>query len=108
VTERILATGEPVLNHEFSGQTARAPGIVRQWNESWYPLRDDRGEVIGFGAVVEEITVRKRAEATKQNFQALAVSSAEIPYRLSADWTWLDTYMPSSPVWEACSGLNCR
>jgi len=62
VTGRILATGEPVLNHEFSGETPAAPGVTRCWNESWYPVRDGAGEVLGFGAIVEEITERKRAE----------------------------------------------
>jgi len=61
VTGRILATGEAMLNHEFSGETPAAPGATRFWNQSWYPVRDGAGEVVGFGAVVEEITERKRA-----------------------------------------------
>ncbi len=62
VTGRILATGEAVLNHEFSGETPAAPGVTRFWNESWYPVRDSAGEIIGLGAVVEDITERKHAE----------------------------------------------
>jgi len=62
VTGRILATGEAELNHEFSGETPAAPGATRFWNESWYPVRDGAGEVLGFGAVIEDITERKRAE----------------------------------------------
>ncbi len=64
VTDRILATGEAVLNHEFSGETPAAPGVKRFWNESWYPVHDGAGEIMGFGAVVEEITARKQSEAT--------------------------------------------
>jgi len=63
VTARILATGQPVLDHEFTGETLRAPGITRHWNESWYPVRDERSEIIGFSGVVVEITARKQAEA---------------------------------------------
>ncbi len=62
VTGRILATGEAELNHEFSGETPSAPGVMRIWNESWYPVHDGAGEVMGFGGVVEEITERKHAE----------------------------------------------
>ena len=62
VTGRILATGEAVLNHEFSGETSSAPCVTRFWNESWYPVRDGAGEVVGFGGIVEEITERKQAE----------------------------------------------
>jgi len=62
VTGRILATGEAELNHEFSGETPAAPGLMRFWSESWYPVRDDAGEVMGFGGVVEDITARRQAE----------------------------------------------
>ncbi|MDP1916882.1 MAG: PAS domain-containing protein [Myxococcales bacterium] len=66
VTERILATGQPVLDHEFTGETPRAPGVTRTWSESWYPVPDERGEIIGFGAVVVDITERKHAETALQ------------------------------------------
>ena len=70
VTARILATDRPVLDHEFSGETARAPGITRYWNQSWYPVRDGRGEIMGFGGVVDEITERKRAEDAVRESEA--------------------------------------
>jgi len=63
LTDRILATGDAELNHEFSGETSAAPGVTRFWNESWYPVCDGAGELLGFGAVIEEITERKRAES---------------------------------------------
>ncbi|MGE5610847.1 MAG: PAS domain-containing protein [Bacillota bacterium] len=62
VTEQILSTGQPVRQHEFSGETAMLPGVKRYWSESWYPVRNASNDIIGFGAVVEEITDRKRAE----------------------------------------------
>ena len=73
VTARILATGEAVLNHEFSGETPAAPGVKRVWSECWYLVRDGAGEVLGFGGIVEEITDRERTEA--------ALRSSEIRYR---------------------------
>lgn len=62
VTNHILETGKAVCNYEFSGETAAAPGFQRYWNESWYPMQDSDGKVIGFGAVVEDITERKQTE----------------------------------------------
>ncbi len=62
VTSRILATGEAVLNHEFSGETPAAPGAMRFWRESWYPVPDGTGEIVGFGVIVDETTARKQAE----------------------------------------------
>jgi len=61
-TDRIVATGEPVLNHEYSGEPLAASGVTRFFSESWYPVRDGAGELSGFGAIVEDITARKQAE----------------------------------------------
>lgn len=63
VTDRIRRTGKPVLNHEFTGETAAAKGEQRCWSESWYPVHNAQDELMGFSAIVEDITERKRAEA---------------------------------------------
>ena len=88
VTGRILATGEAVLDHEFSGETPAAPGVMRHWNESWYPLRDAAGEVLGFGGIVEEITARKQAEAqlVKVNENLLVASLRQHELAERAEW----------------------
>lgn len=69
VTNRILSTGRPIMNHEFSGETAAAPGMIRYWNENWYPVYDQGGEIRGFGVVVEDVTERKGAEAALREAQ---------------------------------------
>ena len=71
VTARIVATGQPVLDHECTGETAREPGVTRTWNESWYPVRDEHGEIIGFSAMVVDITERKQADAALRGNAAL-------------------------------------
>jgi PAS domain S-box-containing protein len=62
IVGQILKTGEPVKNRELCGEVPSAPGIRRYWNESWYPLYANTGEIVGFGAIVEDITERKHAE----------------------------------------------
>jgi two-component system, LuxR family, sensor kinase FixL len=62
VTQQILTTRAAVCNHEFCGETNSQPGVTRTWNESWFPVRNQEGTIIGFGIVVEEITERKQAE----------------------------------------------
>ena len=100
VSTRILATGQPVLDHEFSGETPRAPGVIRHWNESWYPVRDDSEEIIGFGAVVEEITARKQAAAelrlSNDRFELAVKASTAVLWQQDLDlrFTWLHNPAP--------------
>ena len=74
---RIIATGEPVLDLEISGETAARPGVRRTWTESWLPLKNAEGAVIGFNIVAEEITDRKQAE---EEIRSMARFPAENPY----------------------------
>ena len=68
---RIIETGEPVINYELTGETASQPGVVRTWLESWYPLHDEQGEVIGINVVADEVTEEKRVEAERAREQAM-------------------------------------
>jgi PAS domain S-box-containing protein len=96
----ILATGQPVLDREFAGETARAPGVTRYWNGSWYPVHSQRGEIIGFGAVVEEITQRKQAEAAlrllNDRFELAVKCSRVVLWQqdLELSYTWLHNPSP--------------
>lgn len=80
VTQRILETGKPVLDREFSGQTPAVSGARRHWSESWYPIWDERGEIAGFGVVVQEVTARKQVELT--------LREREKHFRIVADFTY--------------------
>ncbi|MGH1395752.1 MAG: hybrid sensor histidine kinase/response regulator, partial [Trichormus sp.] len=66
IFRNIIQTGEPVLDIELSGETAAQPGVQRTWRESWYPLRDDDGQVIGINIVCEEISDRKQLEIERE------------------------------------------
>jgi PAS domain S-box-containing protein len=59
---RVLETGEPLLNVEITGEAPANPGVQGIWNESWFPLRDDAGQIIGINVVAEEITERRLNE----------------------------------------------
>jgi len=60
--ERVLATGEPVVHTESTDDEALQMGVRRHWLSSYYPVHTPDGEVIGIGAVIMEITDRKRAD----------------------------------------------
>jgi PAS domain S-box-containing protein len=74
---RVIDTGEPWLGVEVQGETPAAPGEVRIWDESFFPVRIG-GEIVGIGSVVKEITSRRRAE------QALAASEARFRRLIAA------------------------
>jgi PAS domain S-box-containing protein len=59
---RVLETGEPVIETELQGERPPQPGVIGTWLESWYPLRDADGKIIGLNKVVLDITDRKRDE----------------------------------------------
>jgi PAS domain S-box-containing protein len=68
--QRVLETGEPLLNLEISGETSAQPGIYRTWNENFYPLKDRTGRTIGINVVTQEITDRKRSAEVLQESEA--------------------------------------
>jgi PAS domain S-box-containing protein len=60
VLEEVIRTKKPLLDHEFSGSTVKEPGVVRYWNESWYPISGDG--FLGVGVLVQETTELKRQQ----------------------------------------------
>jgi len=64
--QQVLATGEAILNLEFSGETPRYPGVECHWLSSFFPIRDTAGAIVALGATAVEITERKQAELQLQ------------------------------------------
>ena len=67
ILHKVFATGEPVLNVEVSGECRPQPGVQRHWVESFFPITGSDGSPEGVGAIVVDITERKRAEAALQS-----------------------------------------
>lgn len=59
---RVLATGEPALNFEASGETPARPGVLRHWRASYFPILGLDGRPAAIGVIVVEVTEQKRAE----------------------------------------------
>ena len=60
---RVLATGEPLVGADVSGETPRAPGVQRTFRRSYYPVRVTDGRIVGVVAIVEELTEARRTAA---------------------------------------------
>ena len=90
--ERILATGEPVIDHEVSSETPAEPGVRRWWRESWLPVRDERGRVGGIQVIVRDITDEKRAaealQLSEQRLRSAIESSGVAVWDHRGDETW--------------------
>jgi PAS domain S-box-containing protein len=93
ILTRILATGEPALNIEVSGETPAEPGITRYWLASYFPVPGAKGEAGGIGAIVVEDTARRRAEQGRrrsgEQYQAIIENATYGIYRSSADGRFL-------------------
>ena len=69
IMQRVLASGEPVLNVELSGNPPSTPEETRAFLGTFFPVRVGQ-DVTGIGVVLVEVTDLKRAQ------QALQVSEA--------------------------------
>jgi two-component system CheB/CheR fusion protein len=63
VLRRVLETGQPVVDFEFTGETPAHPGRRRTWVESWHPIKDAGGNVVAVNVVAREVTEQREAEA---------------------------------------------
>jgi PAS domain S-box-containing protein len=59
---KVLESGEPLVHTESTDDDALIIGERRHWLSSYYPVRTAEGEVIGVGAVIMEVTDRRRAD----------------------------------------------
>ncbi len=104
VAEKILETGEPVLNVEISGETAAHPGVERFWIENWLPLKDEAGNIWGINVLAEEVTERKRLEESRQReteFRTLAEHTPDNVARLDRSLR----YLYVNPAMVASTGI---
>jgi hypothetical protein len=63
VYRRVVETGEPLIRHEASTDLAvERLGEERHWLSTYFPVKTPDGTTLGVGAVIMEITERKRAE----------------------------------------------
>ena len=100
---RVIESGDPEIDIEVSGEAPGAPGLERYWVASLYPVRGAGDRVMGVGAVVVDITGRKRAEVRSHFLaEATAALNASLDYEITlanvarltvpqlADWCVVD------------------
>ncbi len=66
---KVIETGEPLFDGTVEAETPAHPGVVRNFQHSYYPNRSKDGRIVGVSCVVEDITERKRAEGEKSRLE---------------------------------------
>ena len=80
---QVLETGRAISSAEVSGSTSAAPGVTREFDVSYWPVRrrgDD--EILGVGSVVFEVTERRAAERALREqtvrYESLLLALSEV------------------------------
>jgi len=80
---QVLETGRAISSAEISGSTSAAPGVRREFDVSYWPVRrrgDD--EILGVGSVVFEVTERRAAERALREqtvrYESLLLALSEV------------------------------
>ena len=60
---RVIESGQPIVDVEMIGTTQARPNEQRYWLSSYYPVRNDTGDLLGVNVAVRDVTRRKHAEA---------------------------------------------
>jgi PAS domain S-box-containing protein len=65
ILRRVLKSGRSILNIEIEGETLKAQGIMRTWEASYFPIRDEFGHVAAIAGIISDITDRKALERAR-------------------------------------------
>ncbi|HEY9850258.1 MAG TPA: PAS domain S-box protein [Leptolyngbyaceae cyanobacterium] len=82
--QKVLATGQPILNRELSGEVPYQEGVQHYWLVSHFPIFGGDNSPEGVGVVVVDITDRKIAEAelleSKRFIEQVTESTSAVLY----------------------------
>ena len=95
---RVIDHGESLPGIEISGETPAQPGVIRVWEEGFYPVEVPGLGIIGAGVVVVEVTEQRREQDA---LRELAQQERAIARRLQAGL--LPTSIPELAGYEVCS-----
>jgi PAS domain S-box-containing protein len=83
--EKVLATGDPVINIELRGEVAADPGVTRDWLASFYAVPASADEAAGVGIIVQDITDERRAREEVRQRARQQAAVAELGERALRD-----------------------
>jgi PAS domain S-box-containing protein len=79
---RVAKTGQALVGVQLRGQTPREPGRTRRYLSNYYPVALGRGERLGIGATIVDVTDRAEAaeavRAQRDLYEALMRAQSEL------------------------------
>ncbi|MEH2320982.1 PAS domain S-box protein [Nostoc sp.] len=73
--QRVLDTGEPLVNMEISGETRGQPKRYGYWLGNYYPVNNAMGETVGIGIILADVTAAKQTQValreSEERFRAM-------------------------------------
>ncbi|MCB0050138.1 MAG: PAS domain S-box protein, partial [Caldilinea sp.] len=85
-----LATGEAFIGIEIVGGTPAEPSVLHTLKCHWHPIKHSDGTIIGFNAMVEDITDRKHAQARRERSEQNMAHAQRIGHLGSWEWDVLN------------------
>ena len=68
---QVIDSGRPLVEIEATGEAPAAPGVVRHWISSYFPVFGPDHRLVGVNAVVLDITERKRQQQRERDHQEM-------------------------------------
>ena len=77
IYQQVLNTGESILNVEVEGDDTCNPGSRGYWLVSYHPIFNLTRQVIGIGYMAIDISARKRAEESLQQYKRIISTTTD-------------------------------
>lgn len=82
--QTVLETGRPIVNREINAPATAAPGELRHWLDSYYPVAALGAPPIGVGVIVNDVTeITRTSAALHASEQKLAALVDLLPVGIS-------------------------
>ena len=102
--ERVLTTGQPLLNVELKGSLHAQHTEEHHYVASYYPVKVASGRLIGLGATVHDVTPKRDTQSalhrSESRFHALVLTTAQVVWTANAQGEVVE----DSPSWRAFTG----